>query len=97
MAANNAMATTDYLVTQISSIIPGKVSAEQESTFKNLVDYAEPDVAIVKALNWTLEDAWAIPERLIGSIKEWADSHSRSAYRSAAERALIHAGMLVPA
>ena len=97
MPTSNPMATTDYLVTQIGSIIPGKVSAEQESAFKSLVDYAEPDVAIAKALNWTLEDAWAIPEKMLGVIKEWADSHSRSAYRRAAERALIHAGALVPA
>ena len=93
MGTVNQTQITNVLVGRIGALIIGKVARRQEDIFIELVEYAEPDLAIVKALNWAGEGAWTIPDHMVDLVQQWSAGQSYSAYRRAAERALSQINM----
>jgi len=79
------------LLADIEMEISGKVSKRQLDLYKLHVRYAEPNLAVLSALDWSVDGDWSVPTTMIPRIEQWAESQSREVYRYGGKRALEHA------
>jgi len=84
---------TYSLVSGIKEEAFSHISEEQKRSFENSVKFVEPDIAITKALGWSIDGIWKLSDRIAESVRLWGENASRKAYRRIADLALQNAGL----